>query len=203
MTSYPGVPRATTSYLVDSITTTVGLFFVMGVCCGLTLVSFGLLNPVLAGYALFAYLGLCLYLGQCDLNDDLQSVTDVSSSHLVAVLLGATIVLYYNAVVAVGAVLAGWLAGTALGNWALAVALLYPLYDSEMARGPAPLSIADGITTALLLVARVIERFQCHFDVESDGDTLDLLRRIGTSEGVLQDSLLAVFDSRWNRVATA
>lgn len=145
MSEYPGVRRATVSYFAESITATAGLLIVMGVCCVLSLWFFFSVGGLYAGYGLFAYLGLCVYLGQRDVDDGIRTVTDITDSRHVAALLGVVTVLYYNAVVAVATVLAASLSYAGASDWALAVALLYPFYDAEMAERSFPLSIAGGV----------------------------------------------------------
>lgn len=201
MSEYPGVRRATVTYLLESVSVTAGLLVVMGVCCGPILWLLYDASHALAGYALFAYLGLCVYLGQRNLDDGLRAVDDVSDSGLVAWLLAVVIVLYYNVVVVIATALAASLSAAGLGDWALAVTLLYPFFDAEMARQPVPLSVAGGLVTALVVAAWLAERLTARFGVDAD-ETIDHIRRLGSTRSLLQDYLLEAYDRRRNRGAS-
>lgn len=201
MSEYPGIRRATISYFADSITATAGLLVVMGVCCAPVLWVLYHVGGAPAGYALFAYLGLCVCLGQRDLDGGLRTVSEITDSRFVAWLLGVAVVLYYNAVVAVAAALAGSLSSVALGDWALAVALLYPFYDAEMADRTVPLSVAGGLVTTFVLVAWLAEKLAPVLGIEAD-ETIDLVRKLGSMRGLPQDYLLEAYDRHRNRGAT-
>lgn len=199
MSEYPGVRRATISYLVESVAATAGLLVVMGICCAFTLVYFLSVGGPNAGYAVFAYLGLCVYLGQRAVDGELRAVTDVSGSRLVAGLLGLVTVVYYNVVVFVATILAASLSSVGVGDWALAIAVLYPFYDAEVAERSIPLSVAGVLVAALVPLARLAESLAALVGVDADGEAIDQIRRLGSTNGVLQEYLLEAYDRRRNR----
>lgn len=199
MATYPGIRRATVSYVSDSIAAIGGLLVVMGVCCLPALSFFFGVGGAPASYALFAYLGLCIYLGQRDLDNELRTVVDVSDSRLVAGMLGALTILYYNAVVILATVLGTALSSGGGGDWALAVSLLYPFYDAEMAQRSIPLSLAGVLVSGLVLFAWIAETLAALFGVDTDDETIDRVRRLGSTSSILQDYLLDVYDRSRNR----
>jgi hypothetical protein len=175
---------------------TLAYAFTMSIVCILTVPAFVVSGTgQIPTYALFALFGLALYLALVDLNEGAHSIDDLTSRRSVAFLLTTVMVAYYNALILLAVLFSQAFELAGYGLFSPAVAVIYPMYDAEIARHRSPLSIAGAFVTTLAALAQVVSWIEDRTGLELFRDDIDSLRRLRDSTGALQE-LLVDFTNR-------
>lgn len=133
MSEYPGVARTSARYFLKAVSNSLVYIVFM------VLLTIFALPPLLVskygGLALFAYVGLAIYMAHLDLSDNVGSVDDIDEPKPVKILITFVLLAYYNVLI----ILATGFGATTAVRWgypslAPAVALLIPFVDGELAR---------------------------------------------------------------------
>lgn len=194
MSEYPGVIRVSLNYIRESLTQMVSLLFILALVCSPMLVAFLQADERMGTFALFGFLGLVAYLGQVGVNGNLSSVDEQTDSHLVGLTITVLIVVYYNCLVFMGVFFATTTTLAGFEQYGIAVALLYPFYDLEMADMAAPLSIGGAFVFSISIVAQFLQRLEMLLNIRYRAEEIDSLSHLKESRSVIRDFTLQKFN---------
>lgn len=194
MTEYPGVIRTSLDYIRESITQMGSLMLILGLVCSPMLVPFLGTGRRVGTFALFGFLGLIAYLGQVGVNGNLSSVEENTDTKLVGFIVTILLIVYYNCLVFISVLLATTTAFAGFEHYGIAVALLYPFYDIEMAEMAAPLSIGGAFVFSISVIARFLQKLEELLNIRYLAEDIDSLSHLKDSRSVIRDFALLKFN---------
>lgn len=181
MSDYPGILRVGGAYLRDALWTPVSLLWPLSLVCAPVLAFYALVGDEFLAFGLLSFGGLLIYLGQQSIAGRVTDVTEAGESRYVALLATALTAAYYNVVVFIGTLLAVAYELSGFPAVAFGVAMVYPVYDAEMARLGAPISVAGAFVFSVGAVAALILAIERRVGFEWWREGLEALRELLSS----------------------
>jgi len=157
MTEHPGVVSTLSRKLYGSVEAAARTVIFLSVITGWMIITGYLAGSEAFLYAISSVAGLGVYMSILPTEEEGTTIEDLTDSLALQVVLSVLLFSYFNAVVFISMVLG--LAMHQLGYPAIAliVGALYPVYDLEIAKVRAPLSIAGAFMISLALCATLLE----------------------------------------------